>query len=93
MANFTAFRTTALLPDNTGKYRTSISIASCMYGEWPEKARKEHCKAQHLPTVALSLTQEEYAAFEANPETRYGYVDKAGDTETPFVPTEWKMMY
>lgn len=85
----TAFRETAILTDASRRYRTSILLASDLNGEWSENSRNAFCERQPRPCVALSLTDEEYAALRDNPALRFGYVDKAGDTASPFTPEAW----
>lgn len=85
----TLFRTTATLSDSTGKYRTEIILASRLY-VWSEESKKEVCERSNLPKSAIEVSNEEYDSFEANPSLRCGYVEKAGDTTTPFNPEAWK---
>lgn len=89
MTFLTAFRSTAILPDATGRYRTSIILASRLNGEWSETSRAAQCASQRLPTVALRLTVAEYEAMEADSSLRFGYVATSGDTETAFDPEAW----
>lgn len=89
----TVFRTTATLPDATGRYRTSIVLATRLYGgTWSEAACKEHCERQGLPTRAYTISDEEWELLESLPH-RCGYVDAPGDTESAFVPEDWRMMH
>jgi hypothetical protein len=85
----TAFRTTATLPDFTGRFRTSIILASRHNGEWSQESIARQIEMERLPCKALTLTNEEYDAMEANSDLRFGYVDKPGDTESPFNPENW----
>lgn len=91
----TAFRQTAIAADDTGKFRTSIILASRIYGEWSENAIKEHCEREGrtLPIKALTLTDAEADALEADSSLRLGYVDKAGDVDSPFQPAKWRSIY
>ena len=89
MTNKTAFRTTATLADASGRYRTSIILASDLNGEWSDAAKAQHCERAQLPTVALSLPADQYDALRDNSALRFGYVDASGDTQTPFTPEPW----
>jgi hypothetical protein len=91
----TVFRTTATLPDRSGKFRTSIILAckgsDANNGAWSEEAKREHIKREALPTAAYDISDEEFAAMEADNALRFGYADKPGDIATPLVPTPWLM--
>lgn len=87
---FTAFRQTATLSDNTGKFRTSILLCN---GHWSEAAIAEQIKRSQLPIAAIELTDEEYRDLEVNSWKRFGYVEKSGDVTTPFQPEEWKSLF
>lgn len=88
----TAFRQTATLADCTGRYRTSIVLATRLYGEdWSDAGKREHCEREGRinPIRALDLTATEWDAMEADSSLRFGYVDKAGDVDSPFTPEPW----
>lgn len=88
----TAFRQTAIAPDCTGRYRSSIILASRLYGEWSESAKAEHCarEGRVCPVVALTISDAEYDAFDAGgANARCGYVDRPGDVESPIDFTPW----
>jgi hypothetical protein len=93
----TAFRSTATLPDRSGKYRTSlVPCGRDYYGpvkgampQWSAEAIDSHCSRQGIPTVGVELTEAEWLALEADNALRFGYADKPGDTATPFTPTPW----
>lgn len=91
----TAFRQTATAADDTGKFRTSIILASRLYGEWSETAIAEHCarEGRTLPIKALALTDAEYDALEADSSLRFGYVERAGDVDSDFEPARWRSVY
>lgn len=91
----TAFRQTAIAADDTGKFRTSIILASRLYGEWSESAVREHCQREGrvLPIKALTLTDAEADAMEADSSLRFGYVDTAGDIDSEFTPAKWRSVY
>lgn len=91
----TAFRQTAIARDDTGKFRTSIILASRLYGEWSERAIAEHCarEGRVLPIKAIKLTDAEYDALEVDSSLRFGYVDTAGDVDGDFVPARWRSVY
>lgn len=86
----TAFRKTATLSDPSGRYRTSIVLASRLNGEWSAEAVAEQVKREALPMKGLRLTAAEYDALDANPALLHGYVDAPGDVESPFTPEEWQ---
>jgi len=85
----TAFRDTATMPDASGRYRTSIILATRLYGEWSDEAKASQCRSNPRPMKALRLTVAEFEALEADSSLRFGYVDTAGDVETPFTPEPW----
>lgn len=85
----TIFRTTATAPDSSGRYRTSIVLATRHYGDWSAAAVARHCAAQALPTAGLTVTDAEYDAYADNIAPRHGYVDAPGDTTSPFDPADW----
>ena len=85
----TAFRDTATAPDPTGRYRTSIVLASRLYGEWSDEAKAEQVRRNPRPMKALRLTVAEWEALDANSSLRRGYVDAPGDVDSPFTPEDW----
>jgi len=86
----TVFRTTAILADASGRYRTSITMATRMYGgTWSAAGTAEHCTRQGLPTRAYTVTDEAWEYLELNPAARFGYVEARGDVDSPFDPAPW----
>lgn len=86
----TVFRTTAVAPDASGRFRTSLSLATRDYGgTWSDAAVAEHCARAGLPTRAYVVTDAQWEYLDKNPGARFGYVDAAGDVESRFAPTPW----
>lgn len=85
----TAFRDSATLPDASGRFRTSLVLATRQYGDWSESAIAEHVRRAPRPCKGVELSDSEYERLEANPALRFGYVDAPGDLESPFEPCAW----
>lgn len=85
----TIFRETATIADHTGRFRTSILLASRLNGDWSETAKAEQVRRNGLPMIALTVTDAEYDRMEADRGLRLGYVDAAGDVTSPFDPFDW----
>lgn len=86
----TAFRDTATLPDRSGRYRTSLILASRLYGDWSESAIADYIRRAPRPCKAVTLTDSEYERLEADSALRRGYVDAPGDIDSDFEPCAWE---